>query len=201
MPIEIISTPGAANANSFASREEVNAYFAHRLPLDPPWVTTGDSAAVKIIMAARIIESYFSGKRTLIRPTKKGEGEPYFIIGPSWTGEIATSTQSLSWGRIGMFDHLGRVIATGVIPSRLKEAQAELAGQLGIDDRTLDNDIIASGISSIKASSVEIKFRDGFSADSLNLLPTAVIDLLVPSWYTAESIEYLRGRRARLWNL
>lgn len=200
MPIEIVYEPGAVDANSFASRDEVNDYFAHRLALDPPWETTGDNAAVKIIMAARIIESYFSGKRTLIRP-KKGEGEPYYIVGPSWTGEIATSTQSLSWPRKLMFDHLGRAIPEDEIPIRLKEAQAELAGQLGIEDRTLDNDIIAQGISSIKASSVEIKFRDDYTSDSLNLLPRAVIDLLVPSWYTAESIEYLKGKRARLWNL
>lgn len=201
MAIEIIHAPGDPFANSFASREEINTILAARMPLDPAWETTGDASAQRIIMATRIIVAHFSGRKVLVRPKS---GEPYYLIGREWTGEIADDIQSLPWPRIGMFDRFGRAIDPGEIPYDLKVAQAELAGQLGSGDRTLDNDIIAQGIKAIKASSVELEFRDDmdFSSSSASVIPQSVFDLLVPSWYTEERVETVgTGKRARLWNL
>lgn len=198
MPIEIVSTPGASDANSFASRDEINAILAERIPFDPPWETTGDEAARKIITARYLIEREFSGRKRLVR--EKGKS-PYYIIGRVWTGTIASDTQALSWGRIGMVDRYGRAIPDGDIPWDLKVAQAELAGQLHTD-RSIDNDIIIQGITKIKASSVELSFRDDMDFSSSYTLPQAVFDIIPPSWYTEERIEEaLTGRRARVWNL
>ncbi len=198
MAIEIKSTPGAIDANSFASRDEINAILAERIPFDPVWVTTGDEAARKIITARYLIEREFSGRKRLVR--EKGKS-PYYIVGRVWTGEIASSTQALSWGRIGMFDRYGRAIADGAIPWDLKVAQAEVAGQLHTD-RTLDNDIVIQGITKIKASSVELQFRDDMDFSSSFTIPQAVFDIIPASWYTEERIEeVLTSRRARIWNL
>lgn len=198
MPIEIVSTPGAADANSFASRDEINAILAERIPFDPVWETTGDEAARKIITARYLIEREFSGRKRLVR--EKGKAA-YYIIGREWKGDIATLTQSLSWPRIGMVDRYGRDIDSGAIPDDLKRAQAEVAGQLSTD-RSLDNDIIIQGITKIKAGPVELSFRDDMDFSSSYTLPQAVFDIIPPSWYTEERIEeVLTGKRARIWNL
>lgn len=197
MAIEINPTPGASDANSFASRDEINVILAERIPFDPVWETTGDEAARKIITALYLIEREFSGRKRLVR--EKGKS-PYYIIGREWTGTIASDTQALSWGRIGMVDRYGRAIPDGDIPWDLKVAQAELAGQLHTD-RSLDNDIIIQGITKIKASSVELSFRDDMDFSSSYTLPQAVFDIIPPSWYTEERIEEALPRRARIWNL
>lgn len=198
MPIEIKPTPGAADANSFASRDEINAILAERIPFVPPWETTGDEAARKILTARYLIEREFSGRKRLVR--EKGKAA-YYIIGREWTGMIASDTQALSWGRIGMVDRYGRAIPTGEIPWDLKVAQAEVAGQLSTD-RSLDNDIIVQGITKIKASSVELQFRDDMDFSASYVIPQAVFDIIPASWYTEERIEEaVASRRARIWNL
>ena len=201
MAITIVSTPGAANANSFATQAEINTILAERIPLNPVWPTTGDEAIRRIITARYLIEREFSGRKRLVRPKAKDGGNPYYIIGRVWTGTIASDTQALSWGRIGMVDRYGRAIPDGDIPWDLKVAQAEVAGLLSTD-RSLDNDIIIQGITKIKASSVELTFRDDLDFSSSYTLPQSVFDIIPSSWYTEERIEeVLAGRRARIWNL
>lgn len=198
MPIEIKSTPGAADSNSFASRDEINTILAERIPFDPAWETTGDEAARKIITARMLIEREFSGRKRLVREKDK---DPYYIVGREWTGDIATLTQALSWGRVGMYDRYGRAIEDGSIPWDLKVAQAEVAGQLHVD-RSLDNDIIAQGIIGVKAGSVELEFRDDMDFSLSYILPQSVFDIIPPSWYAEERIENAGpGKRARIWNL
>lgn len=203
MPVTIISTPGAEDANSFASREEINDIIAERTPFDPAWETTGDLAAQKIITATRLIVAQFSGRKQLIRT--KGS-DPYYLIGRVWTGEISTGIvegeiQSLPWPRVGMCDRFGRAIASNEIPYDLKVAQAELAGQLSANDPLTDNDVIAQGIVGIKAGPVELRFRSDMELSGSDVLPQAIFDLLVPSWYTEERVEAIAGKRVRLWNL
>lgn len=195
MPIEIISEPGSTTANSYASRSEVNAYLATRLPLDPAWETTGDAAAIKIIMARRMISAAFSGRKVLVTGPK-----PYYIVLPKWTSRITYPTQAIDWPREDMYDENGILLPSTANPIRLKEAQAELAGLLGTGDRTLENEILTSGLSELKAGPVELKFRADFR-DTANTLPPSVLNLLVPSWYTAESIEYVGGVTMRVASL
>lgn len=200
MPITITSTPGAIDANSFASRDEVNTYHATRIPLSTPWVTTGDPAAQLIITAQRMITNLFSGKRVLIRPSN-GKDKPYYLTYRRWTGEIASDTQALPWPRIGMYDRYGRAIGSDVIPQDLKDAQAELAGLLAITDRTLDNDITVQGIEEIVAGPIELKFREMSLIDGTsNTLPESVLNMLVPSWYYDEVYDVVR-RQAFVVNL
>jgi hypothetical protein len=182
--IEVIYETNSATANSFISLAEYAYYHERRLPLDPPVVTSGDVAARNVIMATRVLSAMHVARKTL----RWGlDGKPFYYTSRAWTGEIATSTQALSWGRIGMYDRLGRLIASSVIPQELKDATAELAGQLGNTDRTLDNDIAVQGITSIKAGSVALTFKDMIQSQ---VLPDAVQMLLVPSWLTDEIVSY-----------
>ena len=89
-----------------------------------------------------------------------------------------------------MYDANGNAIASNVIPQDLKDAESELAGQLGNADRTLDNDVIVQGLTSIKAGSVSLSFKDMVEA---HVLPDAVWNLMPPSWFTDEIVTMAFG--------
>jgi hypothetical protein len=73
-----------------------------------------------------------------------------------------------------------------VIPIELKWAESELAGQLKKADRTLDNDIIVQGITSLRAGSVHLSFKDNIQPQ---VLPDAVVNMLPASWFEEEKVE------------
>lgn len=178
------STAGGPVANSFLSLAEAATYFDERLALDPAWITTGDAPARLLIMATRVLSAMMVPHKSL-RWDK--EGKAYYYVSRAWTGVPSTVTQSLPWPMTGMYDRLGRAIPSNVVPKELKEATAELAGQLGIADRTLDNDIKVQGITSVRAGSVALTFKEIIDSQ---VLPDAVLALLVPSWLSDELIDY-----------
>ncbi len=184
MPIDVIHEANSATANSFISLAEYAYYHERRLPLDPPVIVTGDIATRNVIMATRVLSAMIQPRKTL-RWDK--EGKPYYYTSRTWTGTIATNTQALAWGREGMFDSLGRAILSTVIPQELKDVTAELAGQLGNSDRTLDSDIAVQGITSIKAGSVALTFKEMVQAQ---VLPDMVLNLMPVSWLTDEIVSY-----------
>ena len=181
MPTSLLdATPAGPAANSYLTVAEADAYYATRVALNPAW-EDADSKETLLIMATRQLDASFYGtKRLVVAAT------PYYLIGRKWTGAPSTTTQRLSWPRQVMNDANGNVIDALVIPEDLKFATAEFAGQLGIGDRTLDNDVIVQGLKSVKAGSVALSFKDNFNPQ---VLPDAVVNLLVPSWYTEEDYQ------------
>ena len=135
-------------------------------------------------MAARLLDALAQPFRTLV--PAQGGVPAYYRIRRQWTGTPATSIQRLSWPRVGMVDHNGNVIASNVIPEALKFAQSELAGQLKKTDRTLDNDVVVQGISSLKAGSVSLTFKNNLVPQ---VIPDAVFNLMPQSWLTDELYE------------
>lgn len=183
MPSAIDATVGGAAANSYELLAEATTYFDDRLPLDPPW-SEDDSGIRALLMATRGLEQFATPARLLI-PESNGIA-PYYRVARQWTGQPATTTQRLSWPRIGMYDRNGNEIPSNVIPIELKWAESEFAGQLRKADRTLDNDVIVQGLTSVKAGSVALTFKNQIFAQPI---PDAVIGLLVPGWLTDEIIE------------
>lgn len=187
MPV-IDATPGGALSNSYSSMAEANAYHEARLPLDPAWVPSGETEASLLIMATRVLDSMAVARKVLRFDGRGGpQGRPYYVTSRAWTGEVATATQALAWPRTGMTDRLGRTILSTVVPNELKEATAELAGQLKAGDRTLDLTAAVEGISEVKAGSVAVKFASDLIA-ARQVLPEAVVALLPPSWLTDEIV-------------
>lgn len=184
MALVLVSTPAAANANSYEEVAEADAYFEARLPLDPPW-DDADSKEVLLVMGTRTLDAAFRGQRILV-PARGGVGA-YWKVGRKWAGLPATSMQRLAWPRTGLSHENGAAILDTEIPWELKDALSELSGQLGLGDRTLDSDVIVQGITSVKAGSVAVSFRDGAIFPAT--LPQAVIDLIPTSWYTEEQDE------------
>lgn len=185
MPITLVETPGAANANTFASLAEYKAYIETRRP-QLAWfaaaiggTTIDEELKIDLIQAQRLINASFD-----------------------WTGQIASDTQLLMWPRLGMYDRAGRAISSTINPEDLKLAQCEMAVQLHSDETDLlsDDEVKKGGIAGVKAGSVEVSFQDRDTstkegADVLirqsgsefnylsDSIPAIVRRLLVPSWY------------------
>jgi len=173
MAVTIVATPGAVNANSYLTTAEDDAYQASRLHAGSK--PTADNQARALVTATRLIDAHYSwaGESAAIA---KGEKIAY-----AWTGSPASETQALCWPRTGMYTRNGFVIASGEIPQALKDAVSEFAHQLLVSDRTLDNEVSAQGITSLRAGPVSLSFKDTIEA---KVIPDAVHNLLVPSWYT-----------------
>jgi hypothetical protein len=86
-----------------------------------------------------------------------------------------------------MLDYNGNAIASTVIPTELKNATAELAGQMSKSDRLIDNDVAVQGLTGLRAGSVSLSFKSDVQV--LKAIPDSVYALLVPSWLTDETIE------------
>jgi len=185
MSVTIVTTPGASNANSFITEEEFTTYQESRLPVAE--ADDIDDVPAILVMATRLMVSMFSPLRKLVRGAKPSES--YYLIRPTWTGSVATTTQALPWPRIGMYDRNGNAIASTVIPTDLKNAQAEFALHLAKGDRSFDNDVAIQGITSVRAGSVSVGFKSA-GIDTTSIIPDVVWNLLVPSWLTDEKIEY-----------
>lgn len=185
----IVTTPGAADANSYATVAEFNLYAADRLPALTWFATaTEEQKENALIAAARELDACFK-----------------------WTGAAVDDVQALTWPRSGMLTRNGFAIPTSGASSivrDLKNAQCEMALQLGASDRLGDNSAFKKGITSIKAGSVAVTFADvqGQQSSSreaadvairklqsdLNyassVVPDEVRRLLVPSWFEQNNI-------------
>ena len=179
----IVETVGAANANSYETLAESGTYFDERIPLPTPWVASGDASIRALLTATRVLDAMMYPHKVLRR---HANGTSYYYTARQWTGLPASTTQRLAWPRIGMFDRNGNAILSTVIPQELKDAESELAGQLLMADTTLDNATSVAGITSVKAGSVSVSFKDDIDA---HVLPDAVLNLMPASWLTDELIE------------
>lgn len=195
MAITLVDTPGASNANTFASLVEYKAYIETRRP-QLVWfasalggTTIDEQLKIDLVQACRLINVSFD-----------------------WTGQIASESQILMWPRLSMKDRANRAILSTVNPDDLKLAQCEMAVQLHSDETDLlsDDEVKKGGISGVKAGSVEVSFQDRDTstkegADTLirqagsefNYLsasiPAIVRQLLVPSWYRESENGLNRG--------
>lgn len=181
----LVTTPGAANANSFATVAEFKTYRDARLPVNATAAAATDSEIeAALIMSARSMDDTFP-----------------------WTGAATDpDVQALTWPRTGMLNRNGGAIAEDVNPQALKDAQCEWAYQLlAGNDTTSDDEASKKGISSVKAGSVAVTFQTKSvstieAADIQARLagdpalfylnaPAEVRRLLVPSWYIRTTIK------------
>ena len=175
---------GGVASNSYLTVAEFLDY------METAYAVTESSEALEdqrnLVLATRLMEANFSPMRKLVRVMPPAQS--YYLIRPTWTGAVATVTQRLLWPRTGMFTRTGVAIAPNVIPQELKDATAELARLLKRGDLTVDNDVVVQGLTSVKAGSVALTFKDTF--DATKVISDTVFSLLVPSWLTDEIIEY-----------
>ena len=181
----LIETPGSASANTYATLAEFNAYAVNRVPALTWFTAATDPQKEAALQAAA---------RSL-------------VVCFTWTGTAVDDVQALTWPRSGMMTRNGFTIATTVVPVDLKNAQCEMALQLGAGDRLGDNDPLRKGVTSLKAGSVALTFSDVQGQQSSreaadvairkmqsdlnyvsNVVPDEVRRLLVPSWFAQPNI-------------
>jgi hypothetical protein len=160
MPITLVTTPGAVDANSYPSLAEAEAYIETRLHSSTWLAATDEVKKASLVMATRVLDGVMC-----------------------WTGSAASETQKLAWPRTGMYNRNGVEIGDTIVPDELKEATTELARQLMIADLTATNEAIAAGLTQLTAGPVTLKFKDIFG---VLLLPPAALNLLIDSWICAD---------------
>ena len=112
MPITIVATPGAANANACVTEAEQIAYMAARLNASA-WSTFSGSSCTESEKAA-MVEAFRE------------------LNYRNYTGRRATDSQAFAWPREMVPDPdspFGGYYASNVIPVRIKDAACELAFQ------------------------------------------------------------------------
>jgi hypothetical protein len=182
--MSLVATPGASNANSYATVEEANAYFTTRLHSDTWLDATVSEKEAALIMATRLIDAHYSNA---IPATLGGIAAEGATLLWGWSGAPASSTQALCWPRTGMFNRNGFAISSSIIPQELKDATAEFAWQLLGTDRTLDSDVESQGITQVTAGPITVKFKDDVSA---KVIPDAVHSLLITTWVVSFPSEW-----------
>ena len=159
----LVTTAGSATANAYVTLAVADQYHEDRPAVGTTW--SGATDAVKnaaILFATKLMDALWD-----------------------WTGNAVDGTQALTWPRSGMVDRNGYAIDTDVIPTELQCATAEYARQLIADDRAGDSDVETQGITSLKAGSIALTFKDLVIA---KVVPDAVYHLIPRSWGT------VRGR-------
>lgn len=162
MAAVIVATPGAANANSFGTLAEANSYHETQYHPDAPWEDLDDITKTQLlIMATQLMVNQIE-----------------------WTGYTTSSTQALSWPRVDMMQrNEWSAVPTTDIPVEVKNATFELARILGYNDRTVESDIAANGITQLKAGPISMMFKINNNPGPAPI-PISVTDMLVPSWFT-----------------
>jgi hypothetical protein len=183
------ATVGGANANSWGTVAEAEAYFATRL-FSTVWTSlSADDKPIALIAGTRAIQSKVTEDWT--KANLLGDGTKRILTELTtdencnvvWTGEPTDAIQALLWPRIGMKTPTGFDLASDVIPQRLKEFQFEVSLKLAEADRTNENAATAQGLQSLTAGPVSLGWKD--TAPNPLTFPNVLFKNLVPSWWYA----------------
>lgn len=170
---DVIATPGASNANSFQTVDEIDVYYEARVPstIANQWLNaTDDNKDAAAIM-----------------------GTTWMVALIEWTGYATTVEQALPWPREGMWTrNMREYVANNVIPQELKNAHAELSRLLLISDRTAESQIAVQSITSLKIGPIALGFdKNQLFNNTPPVIPDSVINLLIPSW-----VAYVNGAQS-----
>lgn len=134
----LIVTPGAADANSYCSMAQADAYHDGHVSREV-W-SDADAATKELALrqATRLLDAHVE-----------------------WTGLAVSQTQALGWPRYGAYSRNGYLLPSTSIPQDVVNATAELARVLLAGDRAADSDVDTQGIRRIEAGPVSLEFREG----------------------------------------
>lgn len=142
----LIATPGAVDANSYATLDEANAF--HEATLNAGVWATASIATKEIALqwATRLLDEQVD-----------------------WVGEIVSADQALRWPRFDVYSRDGILLESDSIPMFLKNATAELAKQLIASDRTAESS--STGIAELTVDVIKVVFD---KTEKKAVLPPAV---------------------------
>lgn len=99
------------------------------------------------------------------------------ILCPS--GTITVATQALKFPRKDLTNSEGQVYDENLIPLPIELALYKLYKMLSVSDIFAKPDVIAQGLTLLKADTIELRFSEG---QSFNLIPSEVQTLIPSDW-------------------
>src|ERR1043166_316563 len=155
----IITTPGAADANSYCEATTADALLALRFDTAAWDDSTTEEQEIALIWATRLLNAAMD-----------------------WYGCPSTTTQALDWPQIGQQDKLGRPVGTMVYPQALVEATAFYAlalGQAVRGNTELDGE---QGIKEfeVRGDQARVVYATQAPPSAPQRLPLGIVRLLTP---------------------
>lgn len=153
MPLD--ATVGGANANSYLTVVEADAYFSTRYKVTAWGQVASSVKEALLIEATRLLDSLVD-----------------------WKGELYNSSQALRWPRHWALDQDGRVIDSNVIPVGVKNLVCEVALYILTNS---GYDASDNPLTSLRLSTITLKFNEKVISGGF---PKNVVDLISPwGWY------------------
>lgn len=153
MAITLDATVGGANSNTYCTLAEANTYH-EGFPQPDEWLANIDDYRNRALATAtRLLDEYME-----------------------WEGFVMTETQALLWPRTGALYKNGYFIPDDIIPKELKNAVAEFARQLLVQERTADFDIETQRLTALTAGPVTMKFDQ--NKIQAKVIPDAVLSMI-----------------------
>jgi hypothetical protein len=153
----VIATPGAANADSYATVAEADAYFGAHLYYTGWTAAVNDTKERALKTGTRLLDSYFK-----------------------WLGIRTYPVQALGFPRTGLFRDTTIAVDSTTIPPEIRHATVEFAQWLIANNPYAENEIVVQGITEIKVSTIALKFKDTIEGRTV---PDFIKLLIPPEWY------------------
>lgn len=145
----VIATVGAADANSYVTLAEADAYFADSFGRSAWGIAAQGDREVCIITASRYLDQYMT-----------------------WMGEKASSIQAMEWPRMGTYDKTGRSYPNDIIPGPVRFATFELAYYI-LDNGGLS--FASQSIDRVKVGSVDVEFSENYVDEGIPSFVEALV--------------------------
>ncbi|MGH9339530.1 MAG: DnaT-like ssDNA-binding protein [Acidobacteriota bacterium] len=160
MACSIDAAVGGANANSYSTVAESDAYHETHL-YSADWTgATADQKCRALVSATRMLDLYIQ-----------------------WKGDPADEVQALAWPRTGLLDTNGNEIAGTELPQLLRDITAELARKLIISDLTAGSQAETEGLAGLKAGEIELEWDHPRAKP----IPDSVFFMIPNSWGSLRS--------------
>ena len=155
----LVTTIGAANANSYVAIADVTAYVIDHY-ISPAVVAQWNALAnpqkeALLIRATQLLDRHVK-----------------------WQGDVVDDVQALSWPRAWAYDRYDRQIDSSVIPTFLKEFQIETALWIMVQAGVVP-EVGNAEFDSIRVGSLEIDFNEN-GGTRRAMLPEEVVSALSP---------------------
>lgn len=147
----LIATPGAADANTYATFTEADEYMEARLHTSNWSDATSNDQEAALLMATALLDRLCN-----------------------WDGRKVADTQALRWPRSFIYDPDGDRVDSDLIPEFLKDATAEFALHLLGDDLTITISRDLEGFKQIEVGSLNLVLDTEGGAHKKAIMPDSV---------------------------
>jgi len=166
MSIVVENGTGLASADSYLSVADADTYHSDRA--NTSWTGTDEVKEIALRKATQYLDSTYN-----------------------WIGKIYSTTQSLSWPRVGVLDRQGRDLE-GSVPQPIKNAIAELA-MISLTLDLVSNTTSDDYIKREKVGPLETEYKDGAPAQTEYNFVARILSGLYTSKTTGSSIGLTRA--------